>query len=250
MDLYEAFALGPGSIVSIVGATGNTRLAYGLAREAAARGLSVVVTSSAGLPMAPESSIDVVEAATEEVCDRLAGAIRPGRIVIATPRSDRERHWERYPEAVIDEIGKMVRPGLLVVKSDGSRGRPLKAPAAHEPPIPSSATQVIVCVGLAILSEPFTGDHVHRIEDARALATCTEGELVTADVVVEVLTHDQGGRKNVPAGARLSVLLDGPATAEHERLGSYIAGRLVYNGFHRGVVAVTDPWCDVRAVVR
>jgi probable selenium-dependent hydroxylase accessory protein YqeC len=169
----------------------------------------------------------------DDICERLANAIRPGEVVIATPRSDRELHWERYPESVIDRIAARVRPGLLVVKSDGTRGRALKAPAEHEPPIPSSATQVIVCAGLDVLGEPFDGDHVHRIEQARQLTSCREGDIVTADLVVELLTHDRGGRRNVPPGARISALLDGPSTAEHERLGSYIAGRLVYAGFHR-----------------
>lgn len=250
MDLYEAFALDAGSIVSIVGASGNTRLTYGLARDAAARGLSVVVTSSAGLPMAPGPSSQVVQAAGEAICARLAAAVRPSHVVIATPRSDREQHWQRYPESVVDTIGRTVRPGLLVVKSDGSRGRLLKAPAAHEPPIPSSATNVIVCVGLAVLGRTFARENVHRFEQARGLAKCQEGDLVTADTVVEVLTHRQGGRKHVPDGARLSALLDQPATREHERLGSYVAERLVYAGFYRAVVAVTDPWSDVRALVR
>ena len=250
MDLFEAFALGEGSIVSIVGATGNTRLSYGLAREGAAHGLSVVLTSSAGLPMERDEGPRTVEATATDVCERLGDELATGEVVIATPGSDREHHWERYPESTIDDIARQVRPGLLVIKSDGTRGRALKAPALHEPPIPASATHVIVCAGLAVLGKHFTGENVHRIEYARELASCHEGDVVTADAVVELLTHDRGGRKNVPPNARLSAHLDGPTTPEHERLGSYIAERLVYLGFHRGVVAITEPWCDVRAVVR
>jgi hypothetical protein len=83
-----------------------------------------------------------------------------------------------------------------------------------------------------------------------ALVPCQEGDAITADMVVEVLTHEEGGRKNVPPGARLSALLDGPETAEHERLGAYIAQRLVYAGFERAVVATTEPWAEVRALVQ
>lgn len=250
MELYEAFALEPGSIVSLVGATGNTRLAYGLAREAAARGLSAVVTSTAGLPMEGSDGLPVIQSPPEAICERLVRELQPGRGLVAVPASDRAGHWAAYPQEVVDAIAAAVRPDLLVVKCDGGRGRPFKAPAIHEPPIPASATNVIVGVGLDILGRPMTDEHVHRHERVRAIAACQEGDIVTADMVVAVLTHPEGGRKNVPAQTRLSALLDGPSTSEHERLGSYIAGRLVYAGFHRAVVATTAPWCEVRAVVR
>jgi molybdenum cofactor cytidylyltransferase len=250
MDLFEAFALDSGSIVSVAGASGNVRLVYGLAQDAAGRGLSVVVTSTAGLPAREGDAATVVEGPEPAIAERLGPVLRRGAYVIATPGSDRAQHWALVSAETIAQIARTAAPDVMLVKADGARGAGLKAPGAHEPPHPPSATHVIICVGLQVLGMPVNAENVHRLERLPALVPCHEGDAITADMVVEVLTHEEGGRKNVPRGARLAALLDGPTTPEHERLGAYIAQRVVYAGFDRAVVATTQPWAEVRALVQ
>ena len=150
-------------------------------------------------------------------------------------RGARERYLGLSGEALagIAELGA----GLIAVEADGSGGRSFKAPAEHEPVIPDCATDVIVCVGLEVLGKPLTAANVHRAERVAELARAEPGEIVTASIVVDVLLADEGGRKSVPAGARLHALLNGPSSDEHLRLGQHIGQRLVYGGFDRAVVA-------------
>ena len=78
MDLYEAFGLSPGSIVAATGGGGKTSLVYGLANEAAARGMSAIVTTTTKLTLpALATSLPVIETTDDRAADDLADAIAP-----------------------------------------------------------------------------------------------------------------------------------------------------------------------------
>src|SRR5215470_16151128 len=88
------------------------------------------------------------------------------------------------------------------------RTRPFKAPADHEPVIPEETTLVIAVVGADVFGQPLDGEHVHRPERVSALSGAAPGSPVTPELVARVLTHPEGGRKGVPPGARLAVLIN------------------------------------------
>ena len=96
----------------------------------------------------------------------------------------------------------------LITEADGSRMLPFKAPAAHEPVIPAETTLVLVLVGADVLGGPLDAEHVHRPERVSALTGAPLGAPVTPAIVAGVLAHAEGGRKGVPAGARLVVLIN------------------------------------------
>ena len=50
----------------------------------------------------------------------------------------------------------------LLIEADGSRQRPLKAPADMEPAIPEFIKTVVVVAGLPGLGKPLTEEFVHR----------------------------------------------------------------------------------------
>lgn len=112
-------------------------------------------------------------------------------------------------------------------EADGSRRRPLKAPADHEPPVPAPVDVVVVVAGLSGLGRPLDDSCVHRPGRFAALAGCLPGACLTPDLVARVLTHPDGGLKNVPAGARRVVLLNQADTPELRALGTDLAGHLL-----------------------
>ena len=93
----------------------------------------------------------------------------------------------------------------ILIEADGSRMRPFKAPADHEPVIPDCATLVVPVVGIDIIGKPLTEKYVHRPE---LVARIHPGKTVTPEMVAAVLAHSQGGRKGVPAGARVVPLIN------------------------------------------
>ncbi|MEO6397422.1 MAG: selenium cofactor biosynthesis protein YqeC [Tepidiformaceae bacterium] len=249
MDLYEAFALSPGAIVACVGGGGKTSLVHALAGEAAARGLSALVVSTTKFTRPPGREMPpVLETTDAQAVAAVRSAMRPGSVLALSAGEGTHSRFSGFEPETIDALSEL-GVGLITVEADGAAHRPFKAPASHEPVIPASATHVIVCVGLGVLGKPLDSTWVHRPELVAALSNAAPGDPVTAENIHAVLVHEAGGRKGVPAGARLSVLLNGPSTPEHEKLGSHIAGRLVYAGFHRGVVATAHIAGDVRAVL-
>jgi molybdenum cofactor cytidylyltransferase len=102
----------------------------------------------------------------------------------------------------------------LLIEADGSRQKPLKAPAAHEPAIPPFADVVIVTAGMRGLDKPLTEQFIHRPEIFGPLAGLEPGQPVSAEAVTRVLTHPDGGLKNIPLGAWRVVLLNQADTPE------------------------------------
>ncbi len=102
----------------------------------------------------------------------------------------------------------------LLIEADGSRGLPLKAPAEHEPPIPEFVDTVIVTAGLRGLGKPITEKVVFRPEIFREIGGAAEQDTVTSAMLTRVLTHPEGGLKNIPSHARRIVLLNQADTPE------------------------------------
>ena len=237
MDLFEAFELGPGAVVAAVGGGGKTSLVYALGDQAAAMGLSAIVASTTRFTRRPGGGTmpPVVEAGDSEALDALRTAIAPGKAVVASAGAAARGRMQGYAPETVDAWAEL-DAGLIAVEADGSAHRPFKAPAAHEPVIPSSATDVIVCVGLDVLGKPLTEEHVHRPEIVARLAKTELGAPVTIEMMLRVLTHEEGGRKGLPGEGRLQALLNAPATDEQRALGEKLAGRLIFGGYYRAVV--------------
>lgn len=249
-DLFEAFGLAQGSIVAAVGGGGKTTLVYALAGEATRRGLSAVVTTTTKFTR-PRGSVmpPLIEVGAAELERALGEAAVPGQSIVAASEIGPRDRLLGYSPDIVDSLAS-VGFGLIVIEADGSAQRHFKAPGAHEPAIPSTATDVVVCVGLDILGKPLDARYVHRPEIVCALTGAAPGERVSADLIARVLLHDDGGRKGVPPGARLHALLNGPPSEEHVSLGTHIASRLVHGGYHRAVVATAHRPGDIRSVVK
>lgn len=96
--------------------------------------------------------------------------------------------------------GKLVDCGLpyetlagladfVLVEADGSRRRPLKAHALHEPVIPPCTRQVLCVVGLSGLHRPVS-EVVHRPELFCPLVGCTPEDEATPERVARALVQE------------------------------------------------------------
>jgi molybdenum cofactor cytidylyltransferase len=96
----------------------------------------------------------------------------------------------------------------MLIEADGSRQKPLKAPADHEPVIPEFVETVIVTAGLSGLGKPLTTEFVHRPDIFAHLSGIKKSAIISPEILVHVLTHPAGGLKNIPVGARRIALLN------------------------------------------
>lgn len=132
----------------------------------------------------------------------------------------------------------------LLLEADGSRRRPLKAPAQHEPAIPEFAGTVVVTAGLSGLDRPLSEETVHRPEIFARLGGLRPGDPVTDEALARVLTHPQGGLKNVPASARRIALLNQADTPELQARANQLAERLLQS-YQAVLVASLDPQSSI-----
>jgi len=124
----------------------------------------------------------------------------------------------------------------LLIEADGSRQKPLKAPAEHEPAIPEFVEQVVQVVGLTGLGKPINCEFIHRPEIFAKCSKLAIGEIVTPEALASILLHSKGGLKNIPANARRVVLLNQADTPELQAQGDAIAKQLL-SSFHSVIVA-------------
>lgn len=209
MDLWRALALDAASppVVAIVGGGGKTALLYRLGREAEARGLRAVLAGTTRFTPEPAGRMPRLESARESLLPlAVDSALRDDAVVVATPGRESKGRLAAISVETADAIARLGGLGLLALEADGSKLRPFKAPAEHEPVVPPLATHVIAVVGADAIDAPLDEQHVHRPERVRAIvgadpATCS------IEVLTRVLASPEGGRKGA-AGRRFVVLVN------------------------------------------
>jgi molybdenum cofactor cytidylyltransferase len=209
MKLIDAIGLEEDDVVALVGGGGKTTAMFRLARETVASGGRAITTTTtrifaAQIQLAP-AHVPAAAATRESV---LAALAAHGQVLVIGETNPSTGKAEGVSLALFRRLRAWC-PGVCIVnEADGSRMRPFKAPAGHEPVIPVETTLVVPAVGADIFGKPLDADHVHRPELVSALSGAPPGTPITPEIVARVLAHAGGGRKGVPVGARVVVLIN------------------------------------------
>lgn len=246
--LCRGLGLGPGDVVGIVGAGGKTSLMYRLVREFVASGVPVVATTTTRIWEPAEGTMPevVLGDGNDSHIEVLSGVVY-GRGMALTGSGEADGKIIGHSPEFVDSIGR-AKPGWAVVaECDGARGKSLKVPDSHEPPLPSLTSVYIVVVGADCIGEKVGSDAVYKPGQVAQVAG-VPAEAVVDDAVIAatILSPDSYlGRR--PSRARMFVLVnkvrpgdvlpagddctpveDNPVTA--------LAGRLISSGTIEGVI--------------
>ena len=209
MKLTEALQMTSDEVVALVGGGGKTTAMFRLAREVVANDGSVITTTTTRIFGAQIALAPAHVPAADLTRERVSAALAVHRHVLVIGATDA---GSGKADGVSLELFRRLRawfPGVcLLNEADGSRMRPFKAPADYEPVIPADTTLVVPVVGADVFGKSLDADHVHRPELVSALCGAPPGTPITPAIVARVLAHPQGGRKGVPAGARVVVLIN------------------------------------------
>jgi molybdenum cofactor cytidylyltransferase len=213
MKLIDAIRPHSQTRLAIVGAGGKTTTLFRLAEQISG---PVIVTTSTHLGMDQVVQADhhfMVQ--TRDDLTPMRKKIGEGVTLVTGGEGERKRTGGLSFELLdlLNDIAYSHNVPLLL-EADGSRRRPLKAPANHEPPIPEFIDTVIVVAGFSGLGKPLTHEWVHRPERFERLTGLAIGESITPQDVVEILTHPNGGLRNIPIKARRLVFLNQVDTPE------------------------------------
>ncbi len=226
--------------LAFVGAGGKTTAMFMLARDLIEGGTeSVFVSTSTHL------GVEQAKLADRHLCidkfvDLLSSA--PKGVTLFTGYEVADARLAGLDEEVLSLLS--VRAGSenvpLLVEADGSRMRPLKAPAMHEPDIPGFVDAVIVVAGLTGQGKPLSSEWVHRPERFAELAGLRDGEVITIQALAKVLIHPLGGLKGIPAEARRILLLNQAESVELQAIGKEVAEACL-GVFQSVIVAALTP---------
>ena len=227
--LITALGLGPKEHVAVVGGGGKSTLCFALAEALGLTGARVISTTTTKVRQAEANafprlvlyasegpSLDAIKKGLDE-----AGNVFVGQEFLGNGKVD------GISSTLADDLFSMPEVEYVITEADGAAGRPLKAPAAHEPMIPGSVTTVIALMGLKALGKPLGPDMVFRPALFKALTGLEEGDILNAERLARAFDGRMGLFKNTPDSARRMVFLNQLDMLPDDRAARDLARQLI-----------------------
>lgn len=207
LNLQNALDVQSGEIIAFVGAGGKSSAIVALSEELVKSGRSVLVAPTTKMFLVEAGRIgpSVTSEDFEELSAMVAEAlIRPGAVVAGSGFLTKERIGGLDP-AWIPGLSHLA--DVTLVEADGSRRRPIKGTAPHEPVLPEAATLVVAVGNVEALGKPVDKEFVHRPEVFSTLTGAEPGQSITPGSFARALVHGSLGK--LSPDKRRAVLLTG-----------------------------------------
>jgi len=221
-------------VISLVGGGGKTTLMFRMAREFSARGKRVISTTTTKIhyPRAQQTgAVILTQSAGTSLPDQLERQLaEKGHITLAAGELLPKQKLQGIRPGLVGRLSEQGIADHIIVEADGAARKPFKAPADHEPALPSATSLLIAVVGLDVVGKPLDAQWVHRPEAVGQLTGLVPGEVIQEDHVATVSAHPRGLMKDLPPGAAGWVFLnkaDEPGRMDQAR---EIAGMLIRRG--------------------
>ena len=219
MTWYDALNidLHVSELISLVGAGGKTSIMCGLAQELKAFGKKVLVTTTTNIALSETSKADrLVIDDSKDI--RFLSRVEPGTIVcLGSAMSNDKGKLKGIDREFIDAIYQEHLFDYVVVEADGSKRRPIKAPAHYEPVIPRETTRVVGLIGLDALGKSITEDYVHRPNLFCSITGKKMGDIIDRKCLTDLILAKDGLFKDAPRGCRKYVVFNKADHGDREK---------------------------------
>lgn len=251
MRLKETLDMNRGDIISLVGAGGKTTAMYRLAHELVSLGWRVVTTTTTMIrPPTPQQSEEtILEANSNLLLQKVERALESHHHITVATRAKQDEKGKLVglqPE-LVGKLATVPSVDALIVEADGARGRSLKAPAPHEPPVPLATSILVPMMAVDALGQPLDERTAHRPELIARLTGASLGDLITPEVAAQLIAHPEGGLKNAPPAARVIPLInkvDSSTLASAQEVAHYLISAHSIDRVLLGAVAEPDSLQD------
>lgn len=210
MNFYELFNIDPskGELLSFVGGGGKTTTIFKLAKELKKLDKKVLVTTSTAIYY-PEKSIydKIIVDNSNEFIENLEN-IKYGTITVIGKSISKENKLLGLNKELIDEIYNRKIFDYILVEADGSKRKSIKAPADHEPVVPSSTDKTIGIIGIDSIGKRINEENVHRPELFCNITDSEEKEIINEEKIYKLIKSDRGLFKDIPSKSKKYVFLN------------------------------------------
>ena len=196
-------------LISIVGAGGKTTTMFTLASELAQHGNCVITTTTTNIYFPRQGETDTLIVATEtSILLKMVSAAwkQHHRVTIAGRAIGSGKIAGLQPDQPYELLTKS-GADVVIVEADGARHKMIKAPAEHEPLVPSQTNVALLMMSAEAINQPLSGEIAHRPERIAAVLGINQGEILTPSLVARLMMSEQGGMKNIPEMARVYLLI-------------------------------------------
>ncbi len=205
-DLVE---LPANPLITITGAGGKTTTMYTLAGELARQGKRVITTTTTQIfyPEPGETDILIIESDTGTLLKKIDNSwSRCRRITVAGTILRADKLAGIQPEQPYELLMKS-GADVIIVEADGARHRMIKAPAEHEPVIPSQANVALLLMNAEAINKPLDESIAHRPELIASVTGTHLGDILSPAVIARLITSEQGALKHIPQTAPAYLLI-------------------------------------------
>lgn len=233
LTLAQALRVDSAPCIAFIGAGGKTTAMFQLARQLSG---PVIVTATSHLGVWQTGLADQhIITETADPIEKLEHGLSGVILITGEMDGDRTKPIDNKLLEWLYLFCKYYSIPLLI-ESDGSRQKPLKAWAEHEPAVPAFVQLVVQVVGLSSIGRPLTDQYAHRTEIFSRITGLQPGQKITADVITRLLLHREAGLKNIPSQALRVVLLNQADTPELQSIARGMTGSLLS---HYGAVIIS-----------
>ena len=238
LKLHVALGVSSGDVAAFVGAGGKSGAILAVSGGLTQEGMKVLVAPTTKMLSSEADGLGPL-VTSEDPGDLRAKAERAlstaTAVVVGSGMLSKNRIGGVDPEWVGDLAGLA---DVVLVEADGSRRRPIKGTADHEPAIPDVATLVVAVGNVHALGTPVDEEHVHRPAIFSDLTGIGQGQSITPRAFALALS--QGSLARVPQISRTAALITGVEPGRPMADASVIARELWRFGL-RDVVLTSLP---------
>jgi probable selenium-dependent hydroxylase accessory protein YqeC len=207
LKLHVALGISSGDVAAFVGAGGKSGAILAVCGGLTQEGMKVIVAPTTKM-LASEAGMIGSLVTTEDAGDLLAKtekALSEAPAVVVGSEMLSKRRVGGIDPGWVGDLARLA--DVVLVEADGSRRRPIKGTADHEPALPDAATLVVAVGNVHALGTPVDEEHVHRPEIFSDLTGIGQGQSITPRAFA--LAMSRGSLARVPHGARTAALITG-----------------------------------------